>query len=606
MAVDAVSGRDVSSGRVDSARSATTVSDYCLYCRAKTPLVAKAIELISRTLRERSGLVVVEAPPEDAALVLDIQPGIGAEGYRIEDIADGQIVITGDSDLGLLYGVGKFLHGARYGEREVVPGAWRGVSVPQCSLRGMYLALHQNYYSFAPVEELTRYMEELALWGINTVAFHLPIPVDPTTAEARAAQARHRAILQGAKAAGMRIALLDSINCGDVDAPREAYAAEFPDTDPARRGFAGIRVCPSHPAGFAYLSRRMARYVGGFQDIGVDYVVAFPYDSGGCGCPDCWPWGARGFLKISQEFVRLARQQYPGIKFVLGTWCYDVCEKPDGEWDGLAKALAKDNTWVQYIMADSHFEFPRYPLEHGVPGGLPMINFAEISMWGRFPWGGFGANPLPERFQRIWDETERKLDGGLPYSEGIFEDINKIIFARFFWDKEVKAADAVRDYIAFEYAPEVVDRVAEAMALLERSYPFAEWRREDVERAYDLTMQADTLLPERARSSWRWRILYLRAVVDHELINNSNVPTDRCDAAYAELIRIFHLEDGWFCVTPRSRAYRAHHAAKQQRGELTAPPGHEQAGALPPGSDQGKMKDPARILSEAGRVAPKG
>ncbi len=567
------------------------LNPYRVQGKVKSERLAKTVAILSRILRERSGLTVVDAAGEEASLVLDIQSGLGAEGFRIEDLPGGRLAITGDDDRGLLYGVGKFLHDARYAERQVTPGPWRGVSVPQCSLRGMYLALHQNYYSFAPVDELIRYMEELALWGINTLAFHLPNPMDPTTAIAREVHARNRAILQGAKATGMRIALLDSINCGDVDAPREAYAPEFPDTDPARRGFSGIRVCPSQPAGFDYLSRRLARYIDGYQDIGVDYVVAFPYDSGGCGCPDCWPWGAKGYLTISKEFVRVARLQYPTVKFILGTWCYDVLEEPDGEWDGLTAELAKDNTWVQYIMADSHFEFPTYPLEQGVPGGLPMINFAEISMWGRFPWGAFGANPLPARFQRIWDETEGKLDGGLPYSEGNFEDINKIVFAHFFWDKNAKAADAVRAYIAFEYGPEVVGLVSEAITLLERSYPFAEWKREDVERAYELITRADAQLSSRARSSWRWRILYLRAVIDLELINNANVPTDRCDAAYEELIRIFHLEDGWFCVTPASRGYRARHAAKQQRHELTTPPGHEKADALPPGSDQGGMKE---------------
>jgi len=42
--------------------------------------------------------------------------------------------------------------------------------------------------------------------------------------------------------------------------------------------------------------------------------------------------------------------------------------------------LAEDNSWVQYVMADSHFEFPCYPLDHDVPSGLPLINFAEISI----------------------------------------------------------------------------------------------------------------------------------------------------------------------------------------------------------------------------------
>lgn len=263
------------------------------------------------------------------------------------------------------------------------------------------------------------------------------------------------------------------------------------------------------------------------------------------------------------------------MQFILGTWCYDVLDESDGEWEGLAAALAEDRSWVDYIMADSHNEFPEYPLTHGVPGGLPMINFAEISMWGRFPWGAYGANPLPARFQRIWDESKHALSGGLPYSEGIFEDINKVIFARFFWDKQASALESVREYIAYEYSPAVVDGVMEAIACLECTYPRAEWQDEDVERAYALLQQADQQLPVWARTAWRWRILYLRALIDSELIRHENVVTDRCDNAYEELIRIFHLEDGWYCVTPPSRAYQRRRLAAQQREADYLPPGAE-------------------------------
>ena len=301
---------------------------------------------------------------------------------------------------------------------------------------------------------------------------------------------------------------------------------------------------------------------------------------------------------MSKEFARIARLRYPGIKLILSTWCYDVCEQPDGEWEGLARELTEHNGWVDYIMADSHFDFPEYPLRHGVPGGLPMVNFAEISMWGRYPWGAFGANPLPARFQRIWDQTEGKLDGGYPYSEGFFEDINKVIFAGFFWNKSAKAHETIRTYIAYEFSPAVVDLVSEAITMLEKTYPYKEWQREDVERAYTLIMQADAMLDERARQSWRWRILYLRAVIDYELAMNADELTDRCDAAYEELIRIFHLEDGWPSVTPRSRAYQARLAEKKRLNKVIQPLGHvvaedptqTAAEALPPGADQGTVK----------------
>ena len=97
-------------------------------------------------------------------------------------------------------------------------------------------------------------------------------------------------------------------------------------------------------------------------------------------------------------------------------------------------------------MADSHTDFPRYPLERGVPGGLPLVNFPEISMWGQSPWGGYGANPLPARLERLWRQASGKLSGGFPYSEGIYEDINKVICARLCWDPDRPAIETVKEF----------------------------------------------------------------------------------------------------------------------------------------------------------------
>ncbi len=534
--------------------------------------------ILQRRVAERSGLTAAigrqhKACTDELRITLALEPGIGAEGFCVSTTADNHIRIAGNDERGLLYGIGKFLRTSRYAAGQFAPSEWRGTAVPDCHVRGMYFAFHNNFYPNAPHAELYRYMEDLALWGLNSLVFHLAPNDDHNAVASTAQRDEHRALLREAKRLGFRIGLLASPNIGLESAPKEILGPEFPDTTPARRGFSGARVCPSQPAGFAYLSKLLDEYLAGYEDIGLDYVVAFPYDSGGCGCPDCWPWGARGYVKISREFARLARKRYPQVKFVLGTWCFDVRDESDGEYEGLARVLAEDRGWADYIMDDSHYDFPRYPLDHGVPGGLPLVNFAEISMWGRFPWGGSGANPLPARFQDIWDQSGHALDGGFPYSEGKFEDINKFIFSQFFWKRGTKAADAVREYVAYEYAPEVADAVTEAIYLLERTYPRATQQRADVLRACELLQQADPQLPERARQAWRWRILYLRAVIDCERLQDGNVVSERCDAAYEELIRISHLETGWCCVTPRSRAYLAREAKKNQA-----------AAPLPPGS----------------------
>ncbi len=238
----------------------------------------------------------------------------------------------------------------------------------------------------------------------------------------------------------------------------------------------------------------------------------------------------------------MARTFFPAIKVILSTWTFDT--PPAGEWEGLAHALADGEHGIDYIMADSHEDFPRYPLEHGVPGGLPLLDFPEISMWGLYPWGGFGATPLPARFQRLWEQAREQLSGGFPYSEGIFEDVNKAIFAQFYWDRTRSAEETVREYIAYEFSPAVVEPVWRLITLIEASH--TRWAAEEpvnednVRAALSLAAEADAQLPAWARQGWRWRILYLRAVLDQARYLDNDLASPAAQAAMRELIDIFH------------------------------------------------------------------
>jgi hypothetical protein len=521
-------------------------NDYRVHGNMKTALAGKAREILARLLKERSGLTVVESSEKDARLILDIQPGIGAEGYRIEDLPGGRIAITGDCERGLLYGIGKFLHTSQYTASGFTPSTWRGVSVPDTPVRAMYCAFNfNNWYVSCPREELGRYVEDLGLWGINTIFISLlnVNETDPAAFARRVSDNRH--VLSLIKGVGLKVGVLLVPNQIGHAPPGDLLAADVPDATPARRGNVGIRICPSHPEGRKFLREINGRYLDGYEDIGIDFIATFPYDSGGCGCPSCWPWGYRGFVTASRDCFELARERYPKIRRILCTWCFDVREESDGEFDGLDNILRQDRNWVDYIMADSHYDFPAWVLEHGSPGGLPLLNFPEISMWGRYPWGGTGANPLPGRCQRLWNQIKAFCQGGFPYSEGIFEDINKAIWARFYWDRDASAADTVREYIAYEFSPEVVDLVAEAMDLLEKNWLRESMTRQDAQRAWELLQEADSRLSGRVRQAWRWRILYLRGLIDCEnaQLRPGQPHSDRCDEALEELTRIYHAEN---------------------------------------------------------------
>jgi hypothetical protein len=60
--------------------------------------------------------------------------------------------------------------------------------------------------------------------------------------------------------------------------------------------------------------------------------------------------------------------------------------------------------------------------------------------------------------------------------------------------------------------------------------------------------QAAARLTPQARKSWRWRILYLRGVVDAERYANgdgANKPNPALKQAFEELTAIQHAEQAW-------------------------------------------------------------
>ena len=134
-----------------------------------SPVVQNIGRVFVRQIESRCDAKVVKEGDAPLTVELTIEPGIGDEGFKIADGPSGTIRIIGNDARGVLYGVGKFLHTSTYGSQGFTPSTWRGVSVPKMPVRGIYFATHfQNYYQVAPIEEVTRYVEDLSLWGPNS------------------------------------------------------------------------------------------------------------------------------------------------------------------------------------------------------------------------------------------------------------------------------------------------------------------------------------------------------------------------------------------------------------------------------------------------------
>jgi hypothetical protein len=185
-------------------------------------------------------------------------------------------------------------------------------------------------------------------------------------------------------------------------------------------------------------------------------------------------------------------------------------------------------------------------------------------MHNTFPWGGFGATPLTARAQAQWNAQKKGVAGGYPYSEGIYEDLTKIVYSQFYWNDQ-PAADTVKEYIAFEFSPDVVGDVAGVIKTLEQNHHWRWWpgmlegvklqmdwfpsrgaapqADPGAEEAYAAMQRIDGLLTPQAKTAWRWRQLYLRALLDAELKTNGGKPNEKCNEAFSELIKLYHAEN---------------------------------------------------------------
>src|SRR5690349_4187556 len=175
-------------------------------------IARRSAEILSRQITQRCGAKVLTAGDAAFSVELGVESGFGTEGYKIADGPGGSVRILGNDERGLLYGVGKFLRNSRYNGGGFTPGAWRGTSVPQCPMRGIYLATHfNNYYEAATPDELDHYVEDLALWGFNLLALAYPHwqYEDAEDPAARKMAEHLRRTMRVANQVGMRVTIGD-------------------------------------------------------------------------------------------------------------------------------------------------------------------------------------------------------------------------------------------------------------------------------------------------------------------------------------------------------------------------------------------------------------
>lgn len=439
---------------------------------------------------------------------------------------------------------------------------------------GIYLASHNhNYYLEAPLDEIFEYIEDLALWGMNLIEMWFSICEYDCIEDGRESIDRIKSILKYCKSIGIKTMLVTISNGAFIKNSPEHLRADWTSGHDGYiynlNAHYHIELCPSTDEGMAKIIENRRIFLEEFKDVEPDYISFGPYDQGGCSCGKCAPWGANGYVKCCEAIMPIIKEYLPNTKFMLSTWQFGTFTGNDSEFIGLKEAV-ENGPLKECVYINSEPQYQAYPFREGM--SLPLIGFPEISMCGTLPWGGYGTNPIPRLLQILWDKDGDKLEGGLPYSEGFFEDINKVIMLRFYRENQ-SASDTVKEYLAYEFGLEGEELLKAHKAVMDMEDTF--YRSSERGHRYPLRMpsyvpdeykvkadtsimpeiekaivEVDSALPENIRNSKKWQLIYLRAVIDGELSRNNMTRNDKVLGYFKKLVKLFYLEKAGICVHP--------------------------------------------------------
>lgn len=521
-----------------------------LFDRTDTPSTAIANALKKRIETRWDTKVLFEAP---ADLTLEY-----TDGHRFGEIekTEAGYLLRGVTAADLWDMAGRFLRSASAGG-EFTPAPECGRFNTAKELCSIYFATHfHNFYHSAPLSQIFEYIEDLALWGMEALAVwfdmhHFTGMQDP---DAVALANRLKAILGHAKTIGLKRMMTTLANEGFSTTPDALKATNEVQNGYYMKpdGFFHTEVCPNTEGGLELILKNRNEMLDVFADVEPDFFTIWPYDQGGCTCEKCAPWGNNGYLKVAKAEAELLKKRFPNTKIILSTWYFGQFYRGNTEWDGFYDALYRGELdYADMIMADFPAVYPQYPLTHKTE--KPLLSFNEFSMYGATPWGGYGSNPMPSHILDQWNDSGSRLSGGMPYSEGIFEDINKAVTLRLFRCEQDPYV-TVREYLRYECGIEEkhLDKGVELIRAMEDGlcrdtfgFQTAEetitlWNPASAEKAEALAHELNETLPLDKRENIKWKQIVIRTEIDAELVRNENRITEKVLDRFDDLDRLYH------------------------------------------------------------------
>ncbi len=411
------------------------------------------------------------------------------EGYRlfIEKTKEGQatIWILAKEGRGLLFGIGKLLRSMDWSSQGILLNEEMDIaSSPEYALRGHQLGYRAraNSYDAWDVAVFDQYIRELAFFGTNAIE---NIPFEDSRPSPHMSVPRDE----------MNIRLSEI--CLKYDLEYWVWTpADFDlNIKSLRDGALAIHKdfyekCPRLDA------------------------VFFPGGDPGDNHP-------RLVMPFLEEIAALLKVNHPQAKVWISlqgfnkeetTYFYKYVKENTPVWlGGLVAGPSSPPIPASRKRLPQQYKIRHYPdITHTVRCQYP-VKWWDMAF--NLTLGRECPNPQPIYYAMIHNWFAPYTDGFITYSDGIHDDVNKVIWSARGWDSTIDIREVLKDYARLFFRSDLSEKIADGLLSLESNWQGPLKSNGSVHATYQLWKLLETEAPE-LKDNWRWQLCLLRSIYD--------------------------------------------------------------------------------------------
>ena len=414
--------------------------------------------------------------------------GSKAESYRIINVQHQNrkvIIIEGIDDRGVLFGTGHLLRTMQYAKNSVGVEQLPSLTTsPDKYLRGHQLGYRNtaNSWDAWTKEEFEQYIRDLVVFGTNAIE-SIPIFDERGSPHFKV------------KPSEMNIFI--SSLC-------QKYNLEYWMWVPAQIDLNDIALRNKYLATFEQICKESVRIDGAF----------FPGGDPGDNPPEL-------VMPLLQDIAVILKKYHPkaltwvslqGFTPEHSQYVYKYIQDKMPAWlGGLITGPSSPTVEETRAALPAKYKLRHYPdVTHNV-----RCEF-EIPWWDpsfALTLGREAINPRPYHYSAIYHAIDPYIDGFISYSDGVHDDVNKVLWSQLAWDRNMSERTIMKEYSNYFFGSQVAEDAGDGILALEKNWEGPIVSNGGIATTLTAWKKLEQENPSLA-TNWRWQMNLLRAYYD--------------------------------------------------------------------------------------------